>query len=77
MREAVKGGRRVRLHLWNEGQDRTGFWCIVSLHPVHVNGVDGAEKLKYFCGVQLRLTAEQMKQAAAALRAHPLPRSSP
>jgi len=64
MRDAVTAGRRVRLHLWNEGQDRVGFWCIVSLHPVHVNGSDGEGKLKYFCGLQLRLSPEQMRDFA-------------
>ena len=62
MREAVKAGRRLRAHLWNESEERVGFWCVVSLHPVHVNGSDGARMLKYFVGLQLRLTHQQMRQ---------------
>lgn len=68
MRDSVRNGTRLRCHVWNEGRDGVGFWCLVSLHPVMNNETDGEIKLKYICALQLRLTCDQLQQAPAAPR---------
>ena len=64
MREAIRHGERVRVHLRNNTQKGEGFWCVVSLHPLpNMTGT-----LKYYAGVQLKLNSTEMFEVCKVQR---------
>mmetsp|Transcript_7389 Transcript_7389/g.12446 ORF Transcript_7389/g.12446 Transcript_7389/m.12446 type:complete len:1256 (-) Transcript_7389:302-4069(-) len=57
LRQALEGGRGVRVHMYNRGH-KQGFWNLLSLHPV----VDVSGEVRYYCGLGARLSREQLNQ---------------
>lgn len=70
LRDAISAGRHVRVFLWQCGASDAatarrratfeGYWSFLALHPVYSEG-DGA--LRYYHGVQLALSAAEMRAA--------------
>jgi len=65
IRHALRNGLALRVHFWNEGS-KDGFWNILSLHPAREMGDSG---VRYYMGVGLRVTSEQIGQMSDILAA--------